>query len=264
MCTFSVVTVVFNDADRIVETISSVAEQDIDDVQHIIIDGLSSDGTLTLIQKFPHLDVISERDEGIFDAMNKGLARARNDYVIFMNAGDSFFNGSVLREVRDFIAGCPDRCPAIVYGDTWEFDRRNPDWGEYKKSRRSSMIKYGMVCHHQAIFYSTHYLTKNNIRYDLSYVKASDYALTSRIIADGATIQQMPLCVCRYDICGVSQTHYSSDMSEPFRIKVDLLKVNSAVAFLIVGIQFMINALKKHFPGIYHFLRYHACDWAKK
>src|SRR3989337_648973 len=102
---FSVVTVVYNDALNLCKTITSVSQQDYPYVQFIVIDGGSTDDTLKVIRANEQITLWkSERDNGIYDAMNKGLAVATGDYVNFLNAGDTFYNPHVLTRVAEEVA----------------------------------------------------------------------------------------------------------------------------------------------------------------
>src|ERR1700689_2743832 len=91
--TLSVITVVYNNVKDIERTILSVINQTYPNIEYIIVDGLSTDGTLDVINRYKTkiAKLIREKDKGIYDAMNKGLAAATGDYVIFMNSGDGFF-----------------------------------------------------------------------------------------------------------------------------------------------------------------------------
>jgi glycosyltransferase involved in cell wall biosynthesis len=97
----SVITVCFNSADTLERALQSVEMQDWPDVEHIVIDGASRDGTLAVIDKHRHhlAAVVSEPDKGIYDAMNKGLARATGDVVCFLNADDAYAAPDVLSQV---------------------------------------------------------------------------------------------------------------------------------------------------------------------
>ena len=97
----SVITVCFNSQATIERSLQSVVAQQWPEVEHIVIDGGSTDGTLAILERFrPHLAVlVSEPDKGIYDAMNKGLARATGDVVCFLNADDQYANSTVLAQV---------------------------------------------------------------------------------------------------------------------------------------------------------------------
>lgn len=98
---FSIITIVLNDPSGIMETMVSVASQLYGNYEHLIIDGGSSDATLEVIQdlKTSMTVLFSEKDNGIYDAMNKGVALSRGDFIIFMNAGDSFYDEKVLLQL---------------------------------------------------------------------------------------------------------------------------------------------------------------------
>src|SRR5438874_84651 len=96
----SVVTPSFNSISTIGETIESVRAQDYKNWEHIVVDGESRDGTVELLRKYPHLNWASEKDEGLYHAMNKGVARASGQVVVMLNADDCF-RASALRHVAE-------------------------------------------------------------------------------------------------------------------------------------------------------------------
>lgn len=97
----SIITVVFNGKEHLEETILSVLNQTYDNIEYIIIDGASTDGTLDIIKKYEDkIDYwVSEKDKGIYDAMNKGINLANGEWLNFMNAGDKFYNDDTLEGV---------------------------------------------------------------------------------------------------------------------------------------------------------------------
>ena len=102
---FSIITVCYNAADTIVPTLRSVAKQSFTLYEHLVIDGASMDDTLARVDKYatPRTRVFSEPDNGIYDAMNKGMGQATGDYLIFLNAGDSFASSDTLQILADAI-----------------------------------------------------------------------------------------------------------------------------------------------------------------
>ena len=97
----SIITVCFNSEETIISTLNSVFSQNYPNIEHIIIDGGSSDRTLDIIKQYPFKNkrVISENDNGIYDAMNKGVKKSKGDWIIFLNSGDIFVNKNVLKKI---------------------------------------------------------------------------------------------------------------------------------------------------------------------
>ena len=98
----SVVTPCFNSAVTLRETIESVRRQDFQDWEHIVVDGGSNDGTLEILRSYPHLKWLSEKDEGHYDAMNKGIARAAGGFIVILNADDCFRPGAFSKVAAAF------------------------------------------------------------------------------------------------------------------------------------------------------------------
>lgn len=97
----TIVTVVFNDACNIRETLKSVIEQNYNDKEYIVIDGGSKDGTMDVVSEYSNYidNIVSEPDRGIYDAMNKAIDIAKGEWIIFMNSGDKFTNSNVLSNI---------------------------------------------------------------------------------------------------------------------------------------------------------------------
>ena len=112
----SIITITFNAAAELLPTMESVAHQTFKGFEHLIIDGASTDNTLELARKSgtKSLRILSEPDNGLYDAMNKGLRMARGKYVLFLNAGDTFHADDTLALYAAKAAGSPD----IIYADT--------------------------------------------------------------------------------------------------------------------------------------------------
>lgn len=123
---FSIITPCLNRVDLIVDTIESVLAQNYSDVEHIIVDGASTDGTLDVLARYPHLTVISEPDNGIFDAWNKGLARASGDVIGVLNS-DDLYGDRVFREVAEIFEAEP--AVEVVTGKALQFtENQDGSW----------------------------------------------------------------------------------------------------------------------------------------
>jgi glycosyltransferase involved in cell wall biosynthesis len=146
----SIVTVCYNCQDTIKKTIESVISQTYPYIEYIIIDGGSTDGTLSMISTFKdRIDlVISENDAGIYDAMNKGLRNVSGDIIYFLNSGDLLYNSDTVKKIMKVFEDNPE--VSLVCGDTIEYGEK-PD--RYCSIYRNPQILYfpQAVCH-QALF----------------------------------------------------------------------------------------------------------------
>ena len=113
---FSIITITFNAAGTLPATLRSVERQTFTDYEYLIVDGASTDGTVAIAQHSAAVSsVTSEPDKGLYDAMNKGLRKARGCYLVFLNAGDAFHEPDTLQKIADSIEKTD---PDIVYGET--------------------------------------------------------------------------------------------------------------------------------------------------
>jgi glycosyltransferase involved in cell wall biosynthesis len=169
----SVITVVFNDKSGLENTIKSVVNQTYDNVEYIIIDGGSTDGTLNIIRKYEHAvnHWVSEKDAGIYHAMNKGLELSTGDWVNFMNAGDMFAARHVIENIR---FNRYKQSP-LVYGNKIQDGKVIYPMGEKK-------LEYGeiMACH-QSMFFNLSASFRASVFYDLKYKIYGDYELVNRL-----------------------------------------------------------------------------------
>ncbi len=167
----SVITVVYNGEKYLEETIQSVINQTYDNVEYIIIDGGSIDGTLDIIKKYEEkIDYwVSEKDKGIYDAMNKGIDSASGNWINFMNAGDCFFDKNILNNI--FNINKYENID-ILYGDL-KIQYKN--FFKFQQARNLNTIWQGMAFSHQSCFISTSYHKKN--KYDLKYKITADFNL---------------------------------------------------------------------------------------
>ncbi len=151
---FSVITICYNSASTIGPTLESVKAQTFTDFEYIVQDGLSTDGTVAMVEKaaIPQLHLVSERDAGIYDAMNRALGRAKGVYVIFLNAGDAFHSNDVLSR----LAAVAERedYPGIIYGQTILVDSKRKYVGPRHLTAPPKLqlddFSHGMVVCHQA------------------------------------------------------------------------------------------------------------------
>jgi glycosyltransferase involved in cell wall biosynthesis len=163
----SIITVVYNGRDFLEKTIRSVINQSYKNIEYIIIDGGSNDGTVDIIKRYEDkIDYwVSEKDDGIYDAMNKGIKIARGEYIAFINA-DDWYEEEVLQEFADILQ--KHNNIDILAGDISIVDEE----GKPIVVRKGSFEEYGKNLHHQAIFVSSR--NYKQLFFDTSYHLAAD------------------------------------------------------------------------------------------
>ncbi len=222
---FSIVTVTLNDKAGLSATAASVLSQSCLDYEWLIIDGKSTDGTLDLLAELSseRCRFISEKDKGIYDAMNKGVALSRGTYLIFLNAGDIFADETVLEKIEQSLT-TRGTDPDFLFGDAYEITAT----GErlLKKARSAQTISYGMFTHHQAMLYRRAFA--GDAPFDTSYRIAGDYDFTARFLKRGASTLQLPFAVCSFERGGLSMTN-------PARGREEALLVQKRVLHLSLG-----------------------------
>ena len=171
----SIITVTYNAQNSLPATLESIRRQTFTLFEHLIIDGASSDDTVRIAQEaaVPNTRILSERDRGLYDAMNKGLGLASGDYVLFLNAGDSLHSPDTLQKVADAILA--NDYPGIVYGQTDIVgpDRRKIADRHFLAPENLTLQSFsnGMTVCHQA-FYALRKITSNyltNLKFSADY-----------------------------------------------------------------------------------------------
>ena len=237
---FTVVTVTYNAEKTLERTIQSVAAQTYRNIEHLIVDGLSTDGTLSLIQEYaeensvqsnPHdIKLIREVDNGLYDAMNKAIDNASGDYLVFLNAGDTFHSAVTIERVVDDVLSL-DRSdgeqamwPAVLYGETDLVDNE----GNFLRHRRLqtpgqlkwTSFKSGMLVCHQS-FYVLSELARNH-HYDLKYRFSADFDWCIRIMKDahsrGLLLHNTRMVLTDYLSEGMTTKNRRKSLLERFRI----------------------------------------------
>jgi glycosyltransferase involved in cell wall biosynthesis len=178
----SIITVTYNAADTLGATIQSVLDQTYTNIEFIIIDGNSSDGTVEIIKGFNSRLAFwsSEKDRGIYDAMNKGIAAATGDWIYFLGADDVLINNTVLAEIQESLNS---EEVDFLYGNV-KLKSNNVTMG----GSRSYRELIGRNISHQAIFYKTDIIKQKGF-YNLKYKILADYDLNLRIFADSTIIK---------------------------------------------------------------------------
>lgn len=196
----SVITVVYNGALEVEETLKSVLGQTYPQLEYIVIDGGSTDGTVDIIRRFEkNIDVFSsEPDKGIYDAMNKGLARATGDWVVFMNAGDRFYKDTTVSDV--FAA--PHFDAQVIYGGV---EIRYDDFARIEAPGRPDQLWQGMKFSHQSAFISAPYHKERP--YNIANRIAADLQFFYQAYVDGARFVRSGEVIASVNTGGVSETN---------------------------------------------------------
>jgi glycosyltransferase involved in cell wall biosynthesis len=211
----SVITVVFNNVTDIERTMLSVLNQTYKHIEYIIVDGGSTDGTLQIIEKYKAriAKLISEKDNGIYDAMNKGLAIATGDYVLFMNSADEFYSADTVANVFATAAGAD-----IYYGETEMIDQQGNSLGQRRHAAPENFtwrsFKYGMSVSHQAI-----YIKRSLVEpYDPKYQLSADIDWILRAAKKAKSIVNVHQYVAKYQVGGMSKLKHRQSLAERFDI----------------------------------------------
>lgn len=210
----SIVTVVYNDHLHIEQTMLSVLNQTYDNIEYIVIDGGSTDGTVSIIKQYAERLAywISEPDKGVYDAMNKAISHVTGTYVSFMNSGDSFYSNATLSEV---FTNQNQLDIDVIYGDVFmkyttleSFVRRYDNINPCSASHN--------LCH-QATFTKSLLLKKYG--FDLSYKIAADMNLFNIIYNNGGTFGYVPVVIANYEAEeGLSAKHLKQMYKEYHRL----------------------------------------------
>lgn len=175
----SVITICYNSKNSIKNTIESVEAQTFNDLEHIIIDGGSTDGTLEVIKKHKSIDkIISEADNGIYDAFNKGLKNASGEIIGVLNSDDTFYNENSLRIINDAFDDETD----CVFGDLIYTNYNNQIKRVWKGSPfQKGAFKKGWMPAHQTFYCKKSIYEKYGL-FDQSYKIAGDFELMLRFL----------------------------------------------------------------------------------
>uniref|UniRef100_A0A7V3E7L0 Glycosyltransferase n=1 Tax=Ignavibacterium album TaxID=591197 RepID=A0A7V3E7L0_9BACT len=256
---FSIVTINYNNLAGLQKTVESVLHQTCQDFQYIIIDGDSNDGSINYLKKinYKNFDIVSEKDHGIYDAMNKGIQLSTGDYIIFLNSGDFFPRDSVLQNIKNFINESKNKID-FIYGDAYEYSPRKEKF--YLKISKSHLSAwYGMFAHHQSMVYSNEIIKKYNIRYDLSYNLASDWDFTLRFMNYCKNIKKVNFPLSVFEQGGYSDK-FIIGLNEQYKIRLKTLKFSPIKSATIYCYHFLLNSVRKAFPYIYNDVRMSAID----
>lgn len=280
----SIITVCRNAEKVIGNTVKSVIEQTYSRIEYIIVDGASTDGTLSVIEEikgdYP-IKVVSEPDEGLYDAMNKGVRLARGKYIYFLNAGDTLYNNRV---VEDIVGHIKKAVRGIRAGAGKDVEKNGADAGIRVKTRKNAGVdviygdicyvypdgkqeirKYGQSCskkiyyltgdciNHQAMFTRKKCFESN--LFDTEYRICADREWMIRVCKKGYRFVSVDMLVCNYSLDDNSVSIQNKELSDR-EAKRCIIK-HFPMGYPIYGIfSFMRNnrVLQKMLHGVYRVL----------
>lgn len=207
----SIITVSYNSANTIRDTLESIRSQTYSDIEHILIDGKSSDNTLEIVRNFPHLaKVVSEKDNGLYDAMNKGIALANGDIVGILNSDDVYQSANV---IADVVRMFEKEGTEAVYGDLQyvkgnDLNKIIRTWkaGVFSKKK----IYYGWMPPHPAFFVRRIIYKKAGL-FNLSLKMSADYELMLRMfVKENILAAYIPEVLVKMRIGGLSNASFKN------------------------------------------------------
>ena len=244
----SIITVCKNDKRGLVNTFESICRQASDVFEWWVIDGGSTDGTREWLGKKHTFDGgwISEPDNGIYDAMNKGIGLATGDYLLFMNSGDLLAGPDVISKLIDRITqqtGAPD----FVYGDSLDIEANGRT--HYRQALRASFIKVGMITRHQSMLYRKELVLHE--RYPANFKLSGDYALTANLLMkNGIKVLQVNFPISLFSLGGRHDTLRFKALQEDFKIRKTILQQNLPLCVLLFCVHWLHHHIRMLTPPL--------------
>ena len=258
MIRITYVTITYNAAAVLQPTLNSVLQQDYPHIVHLIIDGASTDDTLKLVDDYiarsnaaengHSVQVTSEPDKGIYDAMNKGLRSADGDYVCFLNAGDFLPSSDTASKIAQQVAAAGGS-PAVLYGDTDIVDGE----GRFLHHRRLAppenltwrSFRQGMLVCHQAFYARTDFAIATPYNEQYRYSADVDWCIRVMKAAEKENVPllNLKMVVANYRQEGQTTLHHRESLLERYRV---MEHHYGRLQTLLLHSWFAVRALFKH------------------
>jgi len=247
---FSVVTVVLNNLEGLKKTLESYKALTYPHKNLSIVDGYSNDGTrgfLMNLNSQTDIEWVSERDKGLYYAMNKGLQAAQGDYIIFMNGGDIFHEASTLSKVAQLIN--TQNQPDVVYTSAYICFPKGSK--RLRRARSSKSIWHGQPAIHQATYFKR--LSHLKFEYDTEFRISADYNLIARMHKKGLNTCSDPAiisCQFKTDVHSVSATNKKQLAIDNAKTQLKVLELNRSVvlcSFIRRTVAMSVVALRRYF-----------------
>ncbi|MHB9056436.1 MAG: glycosyltransferase family 2 protein [Paludibacteraceae bacterium] len=197
----TVASIVLNASDNIERTIQSVLNQTYNQIEYIFVDGESTDGTLDVLKKYEKkiTKLVIEKDNGLYDAMNKALQLATGDFLIFMNSGDTFINQFVIEGIVNLIK----EKNVVYYGDVIFLNTKRKTSSFY--GGRFGKHRFCMKnISHQSVFYPQ--IVYKSHSYDLKYKMAADYVYNFKLKGEKIQFIHIPTFISFFELGGISSS----------------------------------------------------------
>ncbi len=238
----SIITVVYNGEQTLEATIKSISSQTYSNIEYIIVDGDSKDKTIDIINR--HSSVIdkwiSEKDNGIYDAMNKGITMATGDYLWFMNSGDEIYDSTTLEKTFS-----NQSYSDIYYGDTIMIDDNGDMIGNRRLTPPDQLtwksFKRGMLVSHQS------FIAKKELAnlYNLQYKYSADFEWCLTAMKKSKTIHNTNLILSKFLDGGFTKQNIIPGLKERFKIMVHYYGLLSTLYHhIFIAIKFFLFILK--------------------
>lgn len=250
----SIITINYNDAEGLRKTLASVASQTYTDIEHIIVDGASTDGSVDVIREYETVNLsstnpirivwVSEKDKGIYDAMNKGVAKSSGEYLLFLNGGDALASPTVIEDVIPYLNDTD-----FVIGRSY-FSNEGKRCGASPLLSENDMSMYYMYLHginHQSAFIRRNLLI--DTPYDTNVRISADWLFfVQTIVMQSATVKFVDLFFSDFDLTGVSSNNEAvlKEREEvlkkilPERIARDYIKI-APHYYEVIRLQWLLN-----------------------
>lgn len=217
MCFISIIVPTFNSAATITSCLKSIFNQTFTDYEILIQDGGSTDSTLDILSSIqdPRLKVVSEKDSGVYDAMNKATFRSKGDWLCFLGSDDSFYKENVLEAVVERLN---KTTAAVVYGDVKLIGEGGVIKGDENNIYRGITPVEELFIHnicHQAMFYRSIEIKKFNIPYELKYVTQADHSLNIKMAAK-YPFEYLPIVIANFKNGGLSSQIKDNKFKDDF------------------------------------------------
>lgn len=233
----SVITINFNNTKGLEKTLNSIVNQSFKDYEFIVIDGGSTDGSVDIIKQYADKISywISEPDNGIYNAMNKGISKANGEYIHFLNSGDWFVDSLVLERIFSV-----NRVGDVLYGDYYYIQNNNTTLFKYPEKLHNFWFYTGTLCH-QAVFVKAKHQTKYMFDESLRFV-ADWKVLYTLFIKDKCFFEYLNMSVSYYTLDGFSSK--SENIEQLNKERLGVLKQEFLPATLQTELDIVVKCLK--------------------